>query len=148
MASGLSKIALEWMLYEAYQVGLKIDVGRALAILGRMAYPAPAFVEEATPNPASIEHHSLHGPWWILECLPHGDFDIRRKRVKWTIPLGTRRLIPDGSLIHGSVSQRMQLVAEYRPTNLPHNFRIEQRNIFPGPSELQNKLRQKEVSST
>ena len=120
--SGLSKLALEWMLREAVQFGLKIDRRRARTILHGLA----------SPNPTAPLHNSLKGAWWLLEYLPQRYFDKLTKTEKWRIPVGVSRSIPEGSLIHESVLERMQLAGDYRPLNLPSQFGVEPRVLFPG----------------
>src|SRR5215469_907820 len=64
--SGLSKITLEWMLKEAIDKGLIVDMDKVDLVLGRTR---PMWF--VPPDPVDGEHQSLHGPWWILEALPH-----------------------------------------------------------------------------
>ena len=133
---GLSKLALEWMLQEAVQFGLRIYESRANMVLGR-ANPTPAQPPYVQPDPAAMIHDSLKGAWWMLECLPHVYYDKPQARPMWRIPLGARRTIPEGSILHESVMQRGNLLKEYRPPNLPKNAVIEPRRTFPpldGPS--------------
>lgn len=131
--SGLSKLALEWMLREAYQFGLKIDLHRAAAVLGRSPLPEePPYVP---PDPAAQIHYSLTGAWWPLEVLPHEYYDKPDGRREWRIPLGARRNIPEGSRLHESVIQRLSLKSDYRPPNLPNKFSVEPRINFPEEAE-------------
>ncbi|MGB6480633.1 MAG: DUF2235 domain-containing protein, partial [Candidatus Sulfotelmatobacter sp.] len=61
--SGLSQIALEWMLCEAVPLGLLVDPGKTDQILARVpptTIPPPAPVQ---PNPAQKIHDSLTGGW-------------------------------------------------------------------------------------
>lgn len=56
--SGLSKIALRWMLCEAQSAGLKLDPQKVLDVLGgKLPY--------VKPNPAAELHKSLHGFWYL-----------------------------------------------------------------------------------
>lgn len=130
--SGLSKLALEWMLQEACRFGLKVDNARADRILGRSSNPNQQ-TANVPPDPSSKLHISLKGAWWLLECLPHEYYNKPPGRRKWRIPLGASRTIPDGSLIHQSVQQRMTLLADYRPGNLPVRYHIEPRATFASP---------------
>jgi hypothetical protein len=46
--------------------------------------------------------------------------------VRWTIPLGRRRRIPAGALIHATVLKRRELLGEkYQPPNLPREYEVE-----------------------
>lgn len=114
--SGLSKIALEWMMCEATSLGLLVDAARANYILGRAPAAPPAPVP---PDPRAKLHNSLTPIWWLVEFLPHKYYDFAAKRAKWRIPFGARRVIPDGSVLHATVKEKLQLDQTYKPTNLP-----------------------------
>jgi uncharacterized protein (DUF2235 family) len=119
--SGLSKITLEWMLCEASQLGLIIDRRKADHILGRVTTPPVA------PDPNAKEHNSLTFAWWILEFMLHKYYDVAAKKTKWRIPLGARRVIPEGSILHVTVKQKLALDTSYRPPNLPTHSEVEPR---------------------
>jgi len=131
--SGLSQIALEWMLCEAVPLGLLVDPVKADAVLGRIP---PAQVAPATPvkpDPAQKSHNSLTALWWILEFLPHSYFDPVARRAKWRIPFGARRTIPFGSVLHETVQDKLNVDHDYKPPNLPQNPTIEPRNACRFP---------------
>jgi len=121
--SGLSQIALEWMLCEAVSCGLLVDGERADRAVGRVAPPPPV-----APDPAAKIHNSLTWLWWILEFLPHSYYDSVTKKAKWHIPLGARRVIPEGSVLHETVPEKLKVDPDYKPPNLPQNSTIEPRN--------------------
>ena len=128
--SGLSQIALEWMLCEAVPLGLLVDPAKADQVLARVPPPPvkPSRVPPpppVPPNPAARANNSLTLPWWILEFLPHSYYDPVARKPKWRIPLGARRIIPDGSVLHATVADKLKLDADYRPTNLPKSFSTE-----------------------
>ncbi|MFL6354698.1 MAG: DUF2235 domain-containing protein [Bryobacteraceae bacterium] len=106
--SGLSKITFEWMLVEATAAGLLVDPYRANVVLGRTPPPEPWMPSYVEPNATAPMHQSLRGAWWILEVLPHRYVDKSSGGpiVHWRIPMGSRRTIPDGSMIHSSVFAR------------------------------------------
>ena len=60
--SGLSKIALRWMLCEAQSAGLQLNPQRLIDLLGGV-------VPYVSPNPTGKLHKSLHGFWWLGEVL-------------------------------------------------------------------------------
>ena len=121
--SGLSKITLEWMLCEALQAGLLVDRQKADQVLGRIP-PAPP----GPPDPKAETHNSLTWYWWILEFFPHSYYDPVLKRAKWRIPLGARRFIPEGSVLHATVNEKRWLDQSYMPANLPASSDTEPRN--------------------
>lgn len=118
--SGLSKLALRWMLREAAAAGLRIDAERAGIVLGEVPAAGGDWVR---PDPGAMMHQSLQGWWWALEFLPHRYYDRRARAERWRIPLGARRVIPPASEIHDSVRERMRLPqCDYHPT-LPADVR-------------------------
>jgi uncharacterized protein (DUF2235 family) len=112
--SGLSKIALEWMMIEAARAGLMLNDVKAKAVLGRCSiYPKiDQLPQYATPDCNADLHQSLKGSWWLLELLPQRDPHVGRKG--WIIPRGRYREIPPGSYIHESV-----LTGKWCPKSLP-----------------------------
>ncbi|HZQ23101.1 MAG TPA: DUF2235 domain-containing protein [Terriglobales bacterium] len=125
LESGLSKIALEWMLAESSQAGLLISQKKAEKVLGYSGGPC------AKPDPAACQHESLRGPWWAVEFLPYRYYDFDTREYRYRIPRGAHRTIPEGSTLHETVIDRMTLVPEYRPTNLPKSYQIEPWVKFP-----------------
>jgi uncharacterized protein (DUF2235 family) len=141
--TGLSKLALEWMLREASLAGLLVDPARAGIVLGRLPVPGEPKTHYAVPDPKAPLHKSLTGVWWVGEILPHENWDKDEGKPTWTIPLcAMRQIPPDKSItMHESVQQRLDEVADYRPTNLPRRklaevFSIEPRVEFPEPQAL------------
>jgi uncharacterized protein (DUF2235 family) len=113
--SGLSKIALKWMLDEARTAGLSFDEAKVGQVLGETdsAY-APA-------DPAAKLHTSLYGGWWVLEFFPkcHKVKTPDGEWVKrWELPMGKPRAVPPDAVIHPSVEERRKRVPEYQPVNL------------------------------
>lgn len=111
--SGLSKIALEWMMNEALGCGLRFDSAKALAMLGE-----PPSSGRVPPDPAGMLHNSLTPAWKIVEFLPHKYFDYKTRKEKWRIPRGTPRDIPQNSVLHETVKQKLKIDKTYQPKNL------------------------------
>ncbi len=114
--SGLSKLALQWMLCEAELAGLLVDLKRKAEILGgKLPYVAP--------DPTGPLHKSLHGFWWLAEIWPKvvrihqpGPGNVWSSSIR--VNLARPRSIPAGSSVHSSVEQRMNSIGSYRPKNL------------------------------
>jgi hypothetical protein len=68
---------------------------------------------------------SLKGLWWILEYFPHSYYDPVTKESRWRIPLGAPRIIPEGSVLHASVPEKLKIDQSYKPPNLPQQYSIE-----------------------
>lgn len=110
--NGLAKPSLEWMLYEAELLGLRVDHPRARAILR-----APEEIGED----AKI-HESLCGRWWLAEVVPKK----RKLTGKWKVNFAQRRVIPEGAKIHRSAFTRkgykIQLPMNYTVVERPLDF--------------------------
>src|SRR5882762_5967072 len=128
--SGLSKVALRWMLCEAQSAGLLLDPQKVIDVLGRAVPYVP-------PDPKGKLHKSLHGFWWLGEFWPKLFFHPvpvpGKEAPEWKpgvrFNLGSARLIQDGAHIHQSVFDRMNDKAtKYRPKNLPQQYVTEPEN--------------------
>jgi uncharacterized protein (DUF2235 family) len=126
--SGLSKIALRWMLCEAQSAGLRLDPQKVIEVLGGKFPYVP-------PNPNGKLHNSLHGFWWLAEIWPklyYYPVSVSAQTPEWQrrigINLARPRLIPSGAHIPPSVLDRMRDVVGYRPKNLPESYVTEQEN--------------------
>ena len=117
--SGLASVSLEWMLAEAKDAGLLIEPDWV-----------KHFFIENPPDPNATLHQSLHGLWWVPEFIPRNhvvrEGDVYQKRIGTH---GARsRTVPEGSLIHQSVFDRMKDPRNhYHPGNLPQKYQIEPR---------------------
>jgi uncharacterized protein (DUF2235 family) len=98
--SGLSKIALQWMLKESIEQGLIVDEAKMSLVLGDKGG------DYVKPNPAADPHESLTGAWWLAEFLLKRHYNWKTKQWERRANLGARRTIPPGSLVHQSVYQR------------------------------------------
>jgi hypothetical protein len=128
--SGLSKIALRWMLCEAQSAGLMLDPQKVIDVLGGEIPYAP-------PDPRAQLHKSLHGFWWLGEVWPKRHFypvavpgqDKLDYKSNLRCNLARPRTIPEGAHIHQSVFDRMRDVPAYRPKNLPQQYVVEQQTV-------------------
>lgn len=107
--SGLSDIALHWMCDQAVKAGLLVTG-----------------IPTNVGHPCAPIHNSLTFPWLPLELLPKRYVDRRctPPRVRWRIPLGRRRWMAEGSVLHRSVEERIKS-AGYHPSNLPRQYTFE-----------------------
>jgi hypothetical protein len=128
--SGLSKIALRWMLCEAQSAGLMLDPQKVIDVLG-------GDIPYAPPDPRANLHKSLHGFWWLGEVWPKRHFypvavpgqDKPDYKSNLRCNLARPRTIPEGAHIHQSVFDRMRDVPAYRPKNLPQQYLVEQQTV-------------------
>jgi hypothetical protein len=115
------------MLREAKQAGLMIDPQMEDVIVeGKPVANNPISRDQTFVRPDSrgMLHRSLNLWWWLLELWPkqYQSKEDGQWAKKWKIPLGRRRSIPDGSMIHTSVEQRIHSMSDYKPRNLPVNY--------------------------
>lgn len=131
--SGLSQIALQWMIGEAARFELRIDRKRyetALPIRAEKTKPDdedPEAEYHCMPDFRGPLHPSLRGLWWVPEFIPKMYYDPRDGyRKKLMIPLGRRRWISEGSILHDSVLKRMRdTEMRYQPPNIPRQYHVE-----------------------
>jgi uncharacterized protein (DUF2235 family) len=121
--SALAITTLRWMFEQADAAGLRLIPEKCKLVLGELdevtaAKYAAASLYMPAPDYYPI-HHSLNKNWWPLEVLPHRFYDKDDAKEKWRIPLGVRRHIPPGALVHPTVVERMKNHPEYAPPNLP-----------------------------
>jgi uncharacterized protein (DUF2235 family) len=109
--SGLSKIALEWMLNEAIAAGLIVDVPKMDSVLGRAAG------SYAPPDPNAKMHESLTLAWRPAELIPKRHFNWQKREWERRMNLGRRRTLPPGSLIHKAAFERTGGYAERLPAD-------------------------------
>jgi uncharacterized protein (DUF2235 family) len=109
--SGLSKIALRWMLREAEAKGLLVDPARK----------ERALHAGQGPDPNGPMHDELTKPLWrLVEYLPKRHYDYSTGRSEWRANRARRRTVPDGAWIHESAFQR----ANYAPPQ-PPGYQVE-----------------------
>jgi uncharacterized protein (DUF2235 family) len=98
--SGLSKIALQWMLKEAIEAKLAVDDAQMTLVLGGSGDIY------TPPNPTADMHESLERWWWLAEILWKRHYNWQERKWERRPNLGRRRTIPSRSLIHESAYLR------------------------------------------
>ncbi|QDW41578.1 DUF2235 domain-containing protein [Bradyrhizobium sp. KBS0727] len=123
--SGLSKYPLLWMIAEAEKCGLTVNPRTVNQLAWGIQRKSSPFSYVAPDTNATL-HQSLHGAWWLLEFLPkrasYQEWPDRQTHFGFYIPDGEPRPIPEGALVHESVTKRMDAIRAYRPVNLPTRF--------------------------
>jgi uncharacterized protein (DUF2235 family) len=117
--SGLSKLALRWMLCEAGKTGLLFTPERVKRMFSGDA-------RHAAPSATAKIHHSLKWYWWPAEFLPKSSIKPvtqpgqtkRTWRPSIRFNLFRRRKLPPEACLHESVVERWRSMADYRPGNL------------------------------
>jgi uncharacterized protein (DUF2235 family) len=104
--SGLSKLALEWMLDEAIAHGLQVDEGKKRDVLGGRP-------PNVAPDPNGCMHESLTGAWKLAEYVPKRHYNWTTKKEERRANQSRRRTVPAGSVIHWSVYERGGNYAEH-----------------------------------
>ncbi len=99
--SGLSKLALHWMLAEAKGAGLLVDATKEAEVLGKTH--SGTYVEE---NAQAEAHESLKGFWYLAEFIAKRHYNWKTGREERRMNLFRRRTIPPGSFVHESAYQR------------------------------------------
>ncbi len=99
--SGLSKIALDWMLQEAKSKGLLVDSVREQEVLGRSGAG-----KYAPPDENATMHESLKGFWNIAEFIWKKHYNWKTGKDERRMNLYRRRTIPAKSLVHDSAFRR------------------------------------------
>lgn len=127
--SGLSKFPLLWMIDQAEAAGLRVDRSMVDHLVWGLARQDSGHVYVA-PDATAQLHVSLEGAWWFLEYLPKREkwkeWPDRKCYLGWYIPDAEPRPIPEGSIVHRSVVERMAKLAAYRPVNMPPAYAIEE----------------------
>jgi uncharacterized protein (DUF2235 family) len=119
--SGLSKLALDWMLQEAKWAGLRVDQTKENDVLGR-----GGTYSYVSPDPMATAHESLTGAWRIAEFVPKRHYNWKSGKWGHRMNLFRRRTIPSGSFIHESAYQRGDVYQKLLPLDA---IRVETRSI-------------------
>lgn len=98
--SGLSKLALEWMIAEAQKAGLLFDQSRVDLVLGRSGHGY------APPDPKGPLHDSLTWPWWPAEFIFKKHWDRTTGQTHWRPNLFRRRSFSPAPIVDDSAWAR------------------------------------------
>jgi uncharacterized protein (DUF2235 family) len=114
--AGLAKLAFEWMICEARNCGMDVDMDK---------YQHELTGAGAPPDAAAEQHESLKGGWRIVELIPQRRYNWESKQHEWRMPFGQRRNIARHAyrpevFLHESVFDRFNR-CNYLPSNLPKN---------------------------
>lgn len=126
--SGLSKIALKWLVDEACAHGL---------LVRRQAYEDVVLGADhhyAPPDPRAVMHDSLKGAWEIVEWIPLPRYNYEEGRDELVTYHSKPRDIARHSTLHQSVVDRMRDDHAYKPVNVPDEYEVEP--VGPTPSNL------------
>jgi len=117
--SAYAKVPLKWMLDEAQSKGLKIEK----ELYGR--YVISNNVKGYTPlDPNGDLYKNDFLTWGVLELLPRYNTNYNTGKKEWYWPLFARRVIPENSLIHSSITNRLK-AKTYSASNIPGSYLIE-----------------------
>ena len=109
--SGLSKIALEWMLKEAIAAGIYTDPVKVDEVLGRSGG------DYSPPDPKAKLHCSLTPSWWPAEFIPKPHYNWKKRKEEYRANLFRRRTIPPAALVHQSAFARGEKYARKIPSD-------------------------------
>lgn len=123
--SGLSKLALQWIVDEACHSGLLCSAAAydevVLGVGGQYA----------APSPRATLHNSLTGAWTFLEWIPLPRWNAAKERDELYTYHSQSRSIAEGSVVHQSVIDRMRDIPDYRPQNLTKAYTVEPYSTRP-----------------
>ncbi len=121
--SGLSKIALEWMLAEAIPEGLLVDRARVESMLD-----SNNTSKYTKPDANGTMHESLTGFWRLAEFVPKLHYNWKWKMRLLRMNLFRRRTIDPKSLVHDAAFQRKDNYASRLPKDA---VRVTTPPLFP-----------------
>ena len=98
--SGLSKIALQWMIDEAGQAGLILNTETVDLILG---HRGQGYVP---PDPDAYLHNSLTRWWQPVELMPKPHWDQELGKSEWGANRARHRTWPPKPVVHDAAWQR------------------------------------------
>ena len=120
--SGAAKIALQWMMEEAGENGLRFRK-KLPKLLVSGENPKSSTWNYAAPSDTADLHDSMSWGWRILEYLPRRahriEWPARRSLFGFYLPRSEPRNLGETAQIHPSVAARRQKRDDYKPENLP-----------------------------
>jgi uncharacterized protein (DUF2235 family) len=129
--SALSKYPLLWMIDEATKFGLTVNMQMVKQLAWGVQRKGSPF-SYVKPDVAGDMHDPMTWGWRMLEYVPkkatYKEWPERKSHFGFYIPDCEPRFIPDDAVIHESVVRRMDAVKDYRPVNLPKQYKT-----FPMP---------------
>ncbi|MCA1455501.1 DUF2235 domain-containing protein [Bradyrhizobium sp. BRP22] len=129
--SALSKYPLLWMLDEACKSGLTVNMQMVKQLAWGVKRKGSPFTY-VKPDVAGELHDRITWGWRLMEYLPkkatYKEWPERKSYLGFYIPNAEPRLIPEDAVIHESVLKRMEAVKDYRPINVPKQYKT-----FPMP---------------
>jgi uncharacterized protein (DUF2235 family) len=136
--SAISKYPLLWMIEEARKFGLTVNPRTVNKLAwGRQREPNPLF-KYVAPDVRGCVHNSMNWAWRLLEMIPknskYKEWPKRRSFLGDYIPCGEPRFIPEGATIHESVVLRMAAVPQYKPVNMPMDYKTFPMPVPPPPA--------------
>lgn len=127
--SGLSKIALEWMIDEARRADLLLDQDKVDRILGRRG------VGFAKPDPDGCLHESLTGRWRPAEYVLKPHWSDATKKTEWRANHYRRRSFPERPVVHDAAWQRAEGYAQRLPDDAVRLSLLQSGQARPRPEE-------------
>lgn len=141
----ISHVSLAWMVHEAEKAGLKFDPVKMAHLNCSIDAIDEDGQRRPHPDAEAYYHNEFHTAsttgkihdclkfgdglglggvlaWKVMEYLPFRRMDLRKdgswKPIRWPLPQGETRDIPDDAQIHISAINRMKYDSKYRPGNL------------------------------
>jgi uncharacterized protein (DUF2235 family) len=122
--SGLSKIALKWMIDESRQAGLELNEDTVALILGRHGH---GYVP---PNPDACLHNSLTAWWKPVELIPKPHWDRTLNHTSWRANHSRHRSWPREPVVHDAAWERDN--GTYARDLPPDAMRLSEAERHPG----------------
>ena len=117
--SQLAKLPLEWMINETKKLGVKYKT----TTINEIVLGKNDKKDYVKPNPLAPLNVSMNAAWSVIEFVPRkvprDRTETTRSLFGWYIPFFERRLIPQGALVHNSVSKRRGTPQDLEQPNIP-----------------------------